>query len=387
MNKALRIGIVGVGSMGGHHAKCIQDGKIPNAQLVAVCDFDERILSTWESVDGVEAFKCFEDLLEKVEVDAVIIATPHYSHTSYGIASLNAGLHTLVEKPISVHKADCERLIAASEGKGLVFSAMFNQRTNPAYVKLKQLIESGELGEIHRINWTVTDWYRTQSYYNSGGWRATWSGEGGGVLLNQCPHQIDLYQWLFGMPKKVRSLCQFGRFHEVEVEDAVTALFEHESGATGVFITTTGEAPGTNRLEVAADRGKIVIDESGFSWVRNEVATSQHLVEEQGKFTKPDVWNVSIPFSDEGEQHIGILKNFVAACLEGEELIAPASEGIRSVELANSVLMASVLDETITLPLCSKTYEAWLKEKIEASTFVKAEVSETVVEEDFSKSF
>lgn len=367
----VRIGIIGVGNMGTSHAKNIIAGKVPGAKLTALCDNDPKRL---EAFPEQKHFSDAQELIGSGEIDAVIIATPHYPHTTLGIAALEAGLHTLVEKPISVHKADCERLIAAHQNKDLVFAAMFNQRTDPRYVKLRELITSGQLGRINRINWIITDWFRTAAYYASGGWRATWGGEGGGVLLNQCPHQLDLMQWLFGMPTEIRSYCQIGRFHDIEVEDDVTTYLKYENGATGVFITTTGEAPGTNRLEVAAEQGKVVIEGEGIQWTRNEKQTTEFSNETKGGFNKPPVWDIKIPTSGFGEQHVGIMKNFVDAILNGAELIAPAAEGIHSVELANAMLYSSFTDSTLKLPLDGAAYEAHLKKLIAESTHEKKTV-------------
>ncbi|WP_309399694.1 Gfo/Idh/MocA family protein [Cerasicoccus maritimus] len=371
--KEVKIGIIGLGNMGSAHAKNIIEGKVPGAKLAAVCDNDDKRL---ESYKDQKHFSCGEEMIKSGEIDAVIIATPHYSHTTLGIIALEAGVHTLVEKPISVHKADCERLIAAHTNKDVVFAAMFNQRTDPRYIKLRELITSGQLGKINRVNWIITDWFRTAQYYASGGWRATWGGEGGGVLLNQCPHQLDLLQWLFGMPVEVRSYCQIGRFHDIEVEDDVTTYLKYENGATGVFITTTGEAPGTNRLEVAAEQGKVIIEGEGIKWTRNEKQSTEFSNETDQGFAKPSTWEISIPTQGFGEQHIGIMKNFVDAILNGAELIAPAAEGINSVELANSMLYSSFTDTTLKLPLDGEAYEAHLKKLIAESTHVK-EVKET----------
>lgn len=371
--KTVRLGIIGLGNMGSAHAQNILDGKILGLELAAVADRSpERLEGKYESTTK---FSEGIDLINSDKIDAVLICTPHYDHTVLGIASLEAGHHTLVEKPISVHKADCERLIAAHSNKDVIFSAMFNQRTDPSYQKLRELIQNGELGEIQRINWIITDWYRTEHYYSSGGWRATWGGEGGGVLLNQSPHNLDLLQWLFGMPSKITANCQFGRFHNIEVEDAVTALLEYPNGATGVFITTTGEAPGTNRLEVAADHGKVVIENGTFKYTRNEQRVPEHLKTCPTGFDKPKVWNVEIPIKGgTGEQHNGILKNFTNAILHGEKLLAPAAEGIHSVELANAMIYSGFEKKPVDMPLDGTLYEAMLKEKIANSTYVKPEV-------------
>ena len=326
-NKQVRLGIIGAGNMGGNHIRKIEAGEVPNAALTAICDVDASKLEKFD--EKYERFTDSKELIRSGLVDAIIVATPHYDHTTIGIDALEQGLHLLVEKPIGVHKKDCERLINAFEQRpdaSQAFAAMFNQRTDPRYIKVKKLIDQGELGEIRRVNWIITDWFRTDSYYASGGWRATWKGEGGGVLLNQCPHQLDLLCWLCGVPSQVDARCRFGQWHDIEVEDDVTALLNWENGATGVFITTTGEAPGTNRLEIVGDRGKIVIEGEGIRFTRNEVDMATQCRHAEGGFTKPDVWNVDIPTNGFGGQHAEIMRNFVAHILDPEKvaLIAPA---------------------------------------------------------------
>lgn len=380
----VRMGIVGIGNMGASHAKNIIDGKVKGCELTALCDHKEGALKAFPDQ---KHFTDAHAMMDSGEIDAIIIATPHYDHTILGVAALEKGLHTLVEKPISVHKEDCEKLIAAHKDKSVVFAAMFNQRTNPAYQKLRGLIQSGQLGKVNRINWIITDWFRSFHYYASGGWRATWSGEGGGVLLNQCPHQIDLWQWMFGMPDKVRAFCHIGKHHDIEVEDDVTAYMEYDNGATGVFITTTGEAPGTNRLEVAAENGRVIIENSELKWIRNEVATTEHSKTVKAGFLKPSHWNIEIPINGSGEKHVGIMNNFCAAILEDKELIAPAEEGIHSVELANAMIFSSHKGETIDMPLNAADYSAFLKDKIANSTFKKEVAEDTGPEADMSSSF
>lgn len=375
--KNVRLGIIGIGNMGSSHVRMINAEKVEGMEVSAVCDSNP---GRAELFPEIPFFEDAADLINSETVDAVLVATPHYDHTTLGIATLMAGKHLLVEKPISVHKEDCERLIAAHTDKSLVFSAMFNQRTDPRYRKLKQLITDGHLGEIRRVVWNITDWFRTRSYYASGGWRATWKGEGGGVLLNQCPHQLDLWQWLFGMPDSLRAFCSIGRYHEIEVEDDVTCYMEYASGCKGVFITTTGETPGTNRLEITAENGRVVIDSSreGIYWDRNEVAMTEWNNTTDGGFSKPDTWQIHIPSSGSGPQHQGILQNFANAILKGEALMAPAAEGIHSVELANAMLYSSFQDRTVSFPLDGKAYAAMLKEKIETSTFEKKDVKEGI---------
>ncbi len=381
----VRIGVIGLGTMGSNHIANIEKGLIANARLAAVCDI---VPEKMERFAG--KYKCFadsRDLIRSGEVDMVMIETPHYAHTTIGIDALSRGVHTLVEKPISVHKADCQRLIAAHKDKKVLFGAMFNQRTDPHYVKLRDIIVSGQLGEITRVNWIITNWFRPQHYYDCGGWRATWKGEGGGVLMNQCPHQLDLMQWLFGMPSSVRAFCDLGKWHDIEVEDNVTAYLRYPNGATGVFITTTGEAPGTNRLEACGENGKIVIENGKITWTRNVVGQGEFLRTTDKMFGAPETWTIDIPADGNGKQHVGILQNFVDAVRTGAPLIAPAEEGIKSVELANAMLYSSLKDKTVELPLDPAAFERTLKSLIKNSKRGDKTVKASSEPVDMSASF
>ena len=382
----VRLGIIGLGNMGSAHAAQVAAGKIAHCKLAAVCDADGSRL---EKFDSELRFPNVEAMIGSGRVDAVLIATPHFSHVPLGIAALGAGLHVLVEKPVAVHTADARRLLAAaSSSPHLVLAAMFNQRTDPRYRRLRGLLRSGELGAVRRVQWTVTDWFRPHAYYASGGWRASWAGEGGGVLLNQCPHNLDLWWWLFGQPSSVRAFCALGRFHPIEVEDEVSAFFAYPDGTTGVFVTSTGEAPGTNRLEVAAERGRVVLEGGALSYWRNAEATSEFSRRTTGAFARPEAWEVRLP-TDEGPggQHQEILANFVAAIREGTPLLAPAAEGLHSVELANAMILSSLQQQTVQLPLDAGAYEAKLNDLIATSTYVKPVVTASVAASDFSQSF
>lgn len=366
--KHVRLGIVGLGNMGRVHARNILEGKVARVKLAALCDSDAGRLAGFPPVPG---FATQKEMLDAGGVDAVLIATPHYAHTTLGIEALERGVHVMMEKPISVHRADAERLLAAYRRPGQVFGAMFNQRTDPSYTALRRLIQTGELGELRRINWTVTNWFRTQAYYASAGWRATWKGEGGGVLLNQCPHNLDLLQWLFGQPTKVQAFCRFGRYHTIEVEDEVTAYLEFANGSTGVFITSTGEAPGTNRLEVAGERGRVVIEDGRVQFTRNEVPMSEFSRTATNGFAAPPVWHVNLPVQGSGGQHNEILQNFADAILDGAPLIAPAAEGIYSVELANAMLLSTWSGRAIDLPIDGAEYERELRARCAESDAAK----------------
>ncbi len=360
----VRLGIIGFGGMGQAHAKNLLAGKVARCELVAACDAVEANLKKFPEIRG---FATPEELFAAKCVDAVLIATPHFAHTSLGIAGLEAGLHVLVEKPISVHRADAERLIAAHKNKKQIFAAMFNQRTDPYYKAIRELVRGGELGQVRRVQWTITNWFRTGAYYGMGGWRATWKGEGGGVLLNQCPHNLDLFQWIFGMPKRITGFCSFGRYHDIEVEDDVTAYMEYDDGMTATFITSTGEAPGTNRLEIAAERGRIVYEDDKITYTRNEVPMSEFSKTSPEAFGRPKTENVPVNAPDHGGQHIAILQNFTDAILDGAVLLSPAEEGIHSVELANSILLSAWTGKAVELPISGAVYEKALNEKIATS--------------------
>ncbi len=363
MSGSVRIGIIGVGNMGLAHARQILAGKIPRLELAAVANPDPSRLAL---VPQVKGFKKTQDLIASGLVDAVLIATPHYEHTPIGIAALQAGLHVMMEKPISVHCADAKRLLAAHRGreKSQVFAAMFNQRTDRYYQKIRALVRDGELGQIRRVNWIITNWFRTHAYYASGGWRATWAGEGGGVLLNQAPHNLDLLQWIFGQPTRVTAHCGFGKYHDIEVEDEVTAILEFAGGATGVFITSTGEAPGTNRLEVCGERGKLVYENDRLTFTRNEVPMGEFSRTCPQAFATPAKWDITIPAEGHGGQHNEILENFTDAILDGAPLIAPAAEGLHSVELANALLLSAWTNRSVSLPLDGRRFEKALQAKI-----------------------
>ena len=388
MSDDVKIGIIGVGNMGSSHAGKFLNNEVAGAKLTALCDHDVENLKDYEGKDGVALFSDSESFYKEADIDAVIIATPHYDHTPLTIAGFENNLHVLVEKPLAVHVNDAKKMIAAYENrsdKSKIFAEMFNQRCNPLYKKLKDLIDNGELGEIRRMNWIVTDWFRTEAYYASGGWRATWEGEGGGVLVNQCPHNLDLMQWFLGMPSKIRSFASCGQFHNIEVEDNVTTYLEYPNGATGVFVATTGEAPGTNRLEIAGERGKVVIEHNKLHFTRNEVAMSEHSKTTDQGFQKPAVWEIDIPIHGQNPQHLGILRNFVQAIKNGDDLIASGVEGINGVELCNAMLYSAFNDVTVDLPIDGDAYEAMLNKLIAESTYEKAEVKKT--SKDLSGSF
>lgn len=376
MNK-VRIGIVGIGNMGSAHAKSILDGNVPRLELGAVCDIaPEKLDWAKNNLPGVPTFSDYKELIASGLVDAVLVATPHYIHSPIAIAAFQAGLHVLTEKPAGVYTKQVEEMNEAAKKSGKVFGIMYNQRTNPLFQKMREIVQSGELGELKRCVWIITNWYRTQAYYNSGTWRATWDGEGGGVLINQCPHNLDLWQWIFGMPKRVRGFCQYGRWHDIEVEDEVTAYAEYENGSTAVFITTTGETPGTNRLEISGDRGKLVWEHGKLTFWKLEEPERKLCFESKEGFACPKAEEIDLPADRPETAHNGILKNFTDAILDGVELLAPGYEGINGLTISNAIHLSDWTDNWVELPINQELYLKLLNERRKTSRVKENVVSE-----------
>ena len=361
----VKLGIIGVGNMGTGHSKNYLDGLMPEIEITAVADRNPA-RREWakENLPGVKVFEEGVDLIHSGACEAVLIATPHYQHPPLAIEAFKNGLHVMVEKPAGVYTLQVREMNAeADRHPELTFGMMFNQRTNCVYRKAKALIDSGALGEIKRMIWGVTDWYRTQSYYDAGAWRATWDGEGGGVLLNQCPHQLDLLQWLCGLPTTVRAFCHEGKWHDMEVEDDVTAYLEFPGGATGVFIASTGELPGTNRLEIACDRGKVVCENGQLTLWRLPQSESAYYRRSASAYPHAEVQVEILPLDGENPQHVGVLNAFAAHILHGTPLVADGAEGIRALMLSNAMHLSSWTGKPVSLPIDEGEFARLLAEK------------------------
>ena len=369
----IQLGIIGVGNMGTGHIGNIRNGLCPEVTVTAVADIDPaRLQWAQENMDpSVARFDSAAALMDSGLVNAVLIAVPHYDHPILAMEAFQRGLHVMVEKPAGVYTKKVREMNEAAKRAGVVFGMMFNQRTNHVYRKMKELVDSGELGAIRRTNWIITDWYRPQAYYNSGSWRATWSGEGGGVLLNQAPHNLDIWQWIFGMPARVRAFCTTGKYHHIEVEDDATIYAEYDSGATAAFITSTGECPGTNRLEISGDRGKLLIEDGRLRfWELAEPERAFCFSRREG-FVMPEAREWTMQPDAPETAHTGILRNFADAVLHGAPLLAPGEEGIHQVALTNAAYLSSWTDDWVSLPLDAAAYEKQLRARI-AGTAKKA---------------
>ena len=370
----VRFGIIGIGKMGSLHCLRFTHGLIKNGVLTAVCDISPERKAWAEkhlASKGVEFFDDYKSLIDSGKADAVLVATPHYDHPVIATYALSKGLHTLIEKPAGVYtKAIRELNELAATKPELTFGIMYNQRTNKLYRFAKELVETGRLGEMKRINWIITNWYRPQAYYDQGGWRGTWAGEGGGVLINQCPHQLDLFQWLGGMPSMIRGYAKVGMHRNINVENDVTAYMEYPNGATGVFITSTHDFPGTNRLEIDGDKGKIVIENNKLVFTELEVGES--VFNATNKKFMPSIPSHKIvkKMSKAGElimnvfaQHTGIINNFTNHIVNGEPLIAPGEDGIRGLTISNAIHLSSWTGEAVTLPIDEDKFIAELEKR------------------------
>ena len=338
----VRYGIVGLGNQGSQYTAHFVNGRIENGVITALCDFNPaKIKAMQEKEDapvGVTYFSDYKEMLDSGLVDAVLVETPHYDHPTIVIECLKRNIHALCDKPAGVYTKQVREMNEVAKASKARFGMVFNQRTNCVYRKMREMIANGDIGELQRVNWTITDWFRTQYYYDSGSWRATWQGEGGGVLINQCPHQIDLVQWIVGeMPTTVRGFCQYGKWHDIEVEDEVTAFFTYKNGATGVFITTTGEAPGVNRLEISGTKGRLVCEHYKLTFIKNEVDSQEYSKTTPLPFTPPKTEIIEVELDGKNEQHAGIINNFTNAILGIEEQFVEGVEGIKGVELMNAI--------------------------------------------------
>lgn len=367
----VRFGIIGIGNIGIVHTKNLLSGKIENGELTAICDINPEKIEAVRKLDGGDkpvAFSDYKEMYKSGLIDAVVVAVPHYSHPHMVIEALEAGINAVSEKPAGVYTKQVKEMNAAAEKSDKIFSMMFNQRTNCVYRKMREMVMNGTIGEVKRVNWIITNWYRPQSYYDSGAWRATWKEEGGGVLFNQCPHQLDLLQWIVGMlPARVRSFCHFGKWHNIEVEDDVTVYMEFPNGATGVFVTSTADAPGTNRFEVLGDKGKLVVENDKLTATLLEQSEREYNATCTSGHGEPKSYVADVELDGQNPQHAGILNNVANAILGIEPLFVDGKEGLREVELMDSMLLSTWLDKTVELPIDDDLYLAELNKRIATS--------------------
>lgn len=361
--KPLRFGIVGIGNIGGMHAENLYSGKIVNACLAALCDSDDDKIQYYKERYHLPVYSDYRELIASGTVDAVIVSVPHPMHGEIAIAAMRAGLSVLCEKPVAVSVSEAVRMNEEADRSGVTFGIMFNQRMNPLFQKARELVRTGAIGKRQRLTWVVTNWYRTQAYYDSGSWRATWRGEGGGVLLNQAVHNLDMLQWIFGMPKTVSAVCREGQYHAITVEDYAAVYGRYEDGAEMQFITSTGEYPGTNRLEIVGDRGKMVLEEGKIKLWRLQESTEA--VSASSWENMPAIVYTFEEFTPDrpDKAHCGIIENFVSAVLYQTPLLADGREGIHQLMLTNAAYLSAWQDKTVTLPIDGAEFDRYHTEK------------------------
>lgn len=371
MEKKIKLGIIGIGNMGSGHAHNILSGQCPEFQLVAAADINEERLE-WAKKDLSPDVTYFNDALKMLDsglIEACMVCVPHYFHPTYAMECMKRGIHVMVEKPAGVYTKQVREMNEeAKKHPDVVFGMMFNQRTNCIYRKMRELVQSGKYGAIRRTNWIITNWYRPQAYYDSGNWRATWSGEGGGVLLNQCPHQLDLWQWICGMPVKVQSNMKFGQWHDIEVEDDVTTYVEYANGATGVFVTTTGDAHGTNRFEVQLEKARIIVENDKLSLLEFDVSEPEWTRTNKIPFASMPAHEVEVETDGKNPQHIGVVNAWGGAILRGEPLVAGGEEGIFGLTLSNAMHLSAFLGKPVTLPFDEDLFYEELQKRVAASS-------------------
>ena len=374
-NNKIQLAVIGVGAMGSQHAKDIQ--LLPNVNLAAVCDLIPERAEKYTNGSDCKQFKNYQEMINTVNLDGVIIATPHYDHTPIAIDCFQKGIHVLTEKPIAAHLYNAKKMISAYEKAlkthpNLKFAIMFQQRTYGSWIMVKKMLDEGKLGKIVRATWIITNWFRTQRYYDHGDWRATWHGEGGGVLLNQCPHNLDLFQWFFGMPMKLTGFAQLGKYHSIEVEDEVTAYMEYENGMIGHFITSTAESPGTNRLEIIGEKGKLVVEDELLTFWENKKSMLDQIQTSPDPYKQVEFTKINVPYVHHGGPgHDIIIQNFVRSIQNGESLIVPGVDGVHQLQLGNAIMLSSFLDKPVNLPIDEEMYKNILIDKIRNSKFQK----------------
>ena len=375
MDGRIRVGIIGLGNMGAGHARSIIEGKCPELTLAAIANDNAERLA-WARENLCPDLKCFEDAVQMLDsglIEACIVCTPHYDHPKYAVACMERGIHVMVEKPAGVYTKQARQMNEAAKAHpDVVFGMMFNQRTNCVYRKLRKLVQSGDYGQLRRANWIITNWYSPQCYYDSGSWRATWAGEGGGVLLNQCPHQLDLWQWILGMPARLQSHMRFGQWHDIEVEDDVTTYMEYENGATGVLVTSTGDAHGTNRLEVQLDRARLIVENDKLSLLEYAVSEPEWSKTNKAPFATMPAREVEVMTDGQNPQHVGVLNAWAGAILRGEPLVALGEEGINGLMLSNAMHLSAFLGQPVELPIDEDLYYDELMKRV-ANSRRKAE--------------
>ncbi|MCX7993196.1 MAG: Gfo/Idh/MocA family oxidoreductase [Fimbriimonadales bacterium] len=372
----VRFGVVGLGGMGLGHCRFLKE-VVPETELTAVCDVHPQRAQAAGEQFGVPHFTSHEAMFESELIDAVLIATPHYGHAPVAVSALEHGLHVLVEKPLCVSVSDGDRMIDAARRSGKKFAVGYQHRFRPEVQAARRLIQQGVLGEVRRTL-LITAWYRTQAYYDSGGWRATWAGEGGGVLINQAPHFIDLWLWFGGMPSRVWGQTR-AALHDIETEDEAFALIEYPNGAHGYLYATTNEEPGENLIEICGDEGKLRLHDWNLQVWKLKHPIRQFTYQAEGMWDGIPAERIEPPIEPKPEGALegqpALIQNFARAILYDEPIIAPGEEGLGTIEIVDALILSSKRQQPVSLPVDRAQYDALLEE-LKAHSRPKSRVRE-----------
>ena len=364
MKKAV---IVGYGNMGGQYAEKIYNGKIKGLSLYGIlCRNQPGQQKIRESMPEVTVFPNEESMFQAREnFDALIITTPHKEHVRVVERAQQAGLHVLCEKPLGVTVEECEAL--SYEDTGTVNAMIFNWRAREVYRQVYEYIHSGKLGRLTQVIWVANFWYRPAYYHHASGWRSSWSGEGGGLLINQCQHLLDMWNWLFGQPCEVSARLGYGCYSDIDVDDKASLFFRHENGMWGTFLSSSGDSPGTNRLEILGEMGKLVVEDNRyFTIYKNEISTTEVSKTSQEMYPK-------IPYVEERREveqteseYTVILQNFIDAMEGREKPLAALCDGRRALENCNAAYLSDWQQKPLQIPCDCKAYDFELQKKIQA---------------------
>jgi len=356
----IRFGVIGLGVMGQEHARVIRANPLLN--LAAATDAQAATGRKVAADLGCKWFDSAEEMIRSDAVDAVVIATPHWLHADLAVSALQAGLHVLCEKPLSVTVEQSDRVLAAAAESRGMFVVVHQKRFEPAYLFAKQMLDSGELGSLYRCSMIESAW-RSESYYRSSPWRGTWRGEGGGVLLNQAPHILDRYAWLCGMPETINARCDT-TLHNIEVEDTASAILYHANGAHGYIHISTIEAPAISRMVLCCDRGRITVENGKVQVTKLRDSIRERTANDTQSMGALESETRTINLPTDGDVLGVFYDDFVAAAHGTGQLTCPGDEGRNAVELANAMLLRSAKGAAVSLPLDRQQYAEFMEKML-----------------------
>lgn len=365
--KKVRMAIIGIGNMGRTYACNIADGFVEGMELTAVCCRNEegRRWAKERLGEGLVLVDSTDKLFELEDVfDAVLIVTPHKIHPELTIKAFEKGYHVFCDKPAGITARDARRMIESGKRAGKAYAMMFHNRTMPVYEKIKEMLTLGEVGELLRIDYVNTKPYRTKCYHTSSPWRSSFEHEGGGLLINQGQHYLDLWQWLFGMPKRLTATIDYGKYNDFTVDDNCTIYMEFAGGVRGRFFSSTGEPAGEERIEVVGTKAKLVCLDGTLTVSRYERSTKEWYETNTEPFGKLKIEKEVITYEPCKAPYVVMLQNFSDHLRKGVALIADGYDGYRTLQLSNAAYTSSWLEKEIELPVEETVFAQLLNEAV-----------------------